>query len=440
MYVAQFAAAVGSVGLTTTAELKIVPIHAHVDHVNQIVEIVSRAVGSRRRTSGSLVGSSRSRPSVRWSTRYNVCDPRLAQYGPAWRPVSPADRGSGPEVIRIEHRGPAGLRMEMVAWSAFRAARAPGATSRDVDTASYLTRLTHPDGTKTVILGDLRGADLERFRTEMERERAGSWAEFFVGASRISGFSHHVGRLEAGDVRGIMALLEVTLLSTGKLELIEATNLGQHGRAMRRHPRAPLPARRHSDDRGGADGRCGAFGRCRDRIGRRPREGPSARARAVVPSQFTAGLARMVQLAEASRTLNDWRPLAEEAGQKIQLATLLREIEISRETLRTSLRTTAEAAAGVRTGGTRAATGGLEYGATGGAAGTAYTGALAAIPATTPAETSITPEGFRQLRYLSTLPLSDVPLRIAIHRGLTRGEYSDQAFRTMLASLEPSTA
>ncbi len=440
MYVSQFGAAVASVGLTTTTELKIIPIHAHADHVNQIVEMIaSRGIPpSDIRIPRGLEALASMRAVV--NVLQNSADPRLAQYGAAWRPVSPVDRGSGPEVIRLEHRAPAGVRMEMVGLrSAFAAAQAPGASSRQTDTASYLTRLTHADGTKTVIIGDLRGADLERFRTAMERERAGSWSEFFSGNPRISGFSHHVGRLEMGDARGIMALLEVTLLSTGKLELIEATNLGQHGRA--RADTLELLARlgvavttAEAPTAGGAPSGVVSTGRATTT------HGPDARSRATVPSQFTAGLVRMVQLIEASRTLNDWRPLVEEVGQKSHLETLLREIEASRETLRTSLRTAAEAAVGVRTAGGRAPTGGLEYGAAGGAPGAAYASALTAIPATTPAETSITPAGFRQLEYLRTLPLSDVPLRIAIHRAVTRGEYSDQAFRTMLASLEPSTA
>jgi outer membrane protein OmpA-like peptidoglycan-associated protein len=440
MYVGQFAAAVNSVGLSSTAELKIIPIHAHADHVNQIVEMIaSRGIPPANfRIPRGLEGLA-SMSAVVQALQTSV-DPRLAAYGAAWRPVSPADRGSGPEVIRLEYRGPQGLRMEMVGLrSAFAAASRPGATGRQVDTASYLTRLTHPDGTKTVILGDLRGADLERFRIEMERERAGSWADFFAGATRISGFSHHVGRLDAGDVRGIMAMLEVTLLATGKLELIEATNLGQHGRAradtLELLARLGVTVTTAEAPTGAAPSTVVATGRATTATG------PDARARAVVPSQFTAGLARIVALSEAARTLNDWKPLAVEAGKETEFNALLREIETSSETLRTSLRTAAEAAAGVRTGGARAAAGGgLDYSAAGGAPGTAYAGALTAIPATTPAEASITPEGFRHLEYLRTLPLSDVPLRIAIHRAETRGEYSPQAFRAMLAELEPSTA
>ena len=106
MYVAQFASAVGSVGLTTTAELKIIPIHAHVDHVNQIVEMIAspNIPPSNLRIPRGLESLASMRAMV--NALQTSADPRLARYGAAWRPLSPADRGSGPEVIRLEHRGP----------------------------------------------------------------------------------------------------------------------------------------------------------------------------------------------------------------------------------------------------------------------------------------------------------------------------------------------
>ena len=46
MYIAQFAGAVQSVGLGTTAEITIIPVHAHADHVNQIVEMIASAASA----------------------------------------------------------------------------------------------------------------------------------------------------------------------------------------------------------------------------------------------------------------------------------------------------------------------------------------------------------------------------------------------------------
>lgn len=441
MYLAQLTGAVQRTGLSATAEFVILPIHAHRDHVDKIVELItSRGIPpSQVRIPRGLERLASMRAVVDALQNGMNGLPPPPGYGPAWRPTSPADRGSGPEVIRLEHRGPSGLRMEMVGLrSAFSAAQLPRANEKTVDRASYLTRVTHPDGTVTVIIGDPRGVDLEKFQTEMDRERPGSWARFFSGVSRVSGFSHHVGGLGLGDIRGIMSLLEVTLLATGKLEILEQTNLGQHGRARRdtleflAHvgvsvATAEAPTSQTPTSGVVATGRTVAA------------HGPDARARPVVHSELTAGHSRLVQLDEARRTLSDWRPVLDEVGQRARVDALLREIETSRAALSTSLGLAVRAAAGVRTGGVRTTAGGLDYGATGGPAGTAYVAALRAIPASTPAEASITAEGFRQLGYLRSLPLSDVPLRVAMHRARAHGEYSAQAFRTMLASLEPGT-
>src|SRR5262249_31315470 len=135
----------------------------------------------------------------------------------------------------------------------------------------------------------------------------------------------------------------------------------------------------------------------------------------------------------------DWRPLPDEIGRKAEIDQLLQEIRTSREQIRSALSTATEAAIAVRTGGDRVA-GSTSRDYSGGTAGAAFTGALAAIPATTPAETTIAPAGFEELQRLRELPLSDVPLRVALHRAVYRGEYSPQAFRAMLASLSPGAA
>src|SRR5438105_1847977 len=238
MYLSQFAGALQSVGVDAAAELFIIPIHAHSDHVDKIVNLISTyripptniliprglgSISSMRDVMEALTTGAQSDASATGTLL------RSLGYGETWRPTPIKDVGTGPEVIRLVHKAPGGVRIELVALRA--AITTAAATGRGVDLASYLGRITHPDGTVTGVLGDLRLADLETFKAAMERERPGSWAEFWSGVTRLSGFSHHVGRLAAGDVVGAMSLLQETLLRTGKLEIIEQTNLGQFGRA-----------------------------------------------------------------------------------------------------------------------------------------------------------------------------------------------------------------
>ena len=201
-----------------------------------------------------------------WSTRCGRPSTRGGRLRTRVEPGLTGRSGSGPEVIRLEHRGPSGLRMEMVGLrSAFAAAARPGATGRQIDSASYLTRVTHPDGTKTVIIGDLRGVDLDVFRASMERERPGSWTEFFAGASpdqrllpprrTAGGGGHPRDHVAArGDPAG---------------DRQARAHRGDQPRSARprarRHPRAPRPARRDGHDRGGAHTGRGTVGRGGDR-------------------------------------------------------------------------------------------------------------------------------------------------------------------------------
>ena len=436
MYLSQFAGALRSVNVKASAKLYILPIHAHADHVDQIVELI-RAYrippeniliprGQHRIASMQKV--------MKALTTGAVNDPILTAlgYGPSWKPRALRDRGSGPEVIRLGHNAPNGVKIELVGLrSKIETAQRTG---KGVDLASYLARITHPDGTITVVLGDLRGADLIIFRNAMELERPGSWGEFFNNAKRLSGFSHHMGRLAAGDARGMMLLAETTILKTGSLKIIEQTNLGQSG-SMRRDT-LELAARIGFTVL----------------IGEQPRtqsptsgvvatgttvaaRGPDAVVRPTIPSQLTGGLQRIIELDLAERTILDWRPVFDEMGKKDKVNELLRNISESRTQLRTSISAATVAAIAVRTG--RTSTSSVNY--TSGPTGAAYTAALGSIPSTTPAETAITPKGFAELQKLRELPESDVPLRVALYRARHHGEYSAKAFRYMLSSLSPGS-
>jgi hypothetical protein len=444
MYLSQFAGSLRSVGVQTSAEIFILPIHAHADHVDQIVNLIrTYAIPSGNiLIPRGLAGVAQMRDVMDALTTRARGDTVLTNlgYGPNWKPVALTDRGTGPEVIRLTHSAPGGVKIELIGLrSAIETARTTG---QGIDLASYIARITHPDRTKTVVLGDLRGADLARFRDAMERERPGSWAAFFEGASRLSGFSHHVGRLAAGDARGIMALLEVTVLSTGKVEIIEQTNLGQFGGARRdtlelaaRIGAVVSTAEQPTTGQQPAT-RTSAVVATGTTVGA---HGPDARVRATIPSQLTAGLQRIIQLDLAERTISDWRPVLDDRGQRAEVDELLREISASRAQLRSALAVAVEAGIAVRTGGTRrAGSPVLDYSA--GTAGSTYAAALAGIPASTAAEDSITPRGFEELQKLRELPASDVPVRVALQRAALHGEYSETAFRAMLSSLSPGAA
>jgi hypothetical protein len=437
VYLDQFQAAMSNLRLSGIQRLQ--AIHVHSDHVGRIAEIVARYLPRAANViiPKHYVDANADVRRVVAALRATT-DARLLQagFGPAWQPGTNLDPGGPAGDVTYQRVRIGALEVETVALrSALRDVR------RQPDLASYLTKVSRPDDqAKVVVLGDLRGRDLETIRSAMERQQPGSWQRFFEGVTTISGFSHHLGRMEERDVAGMMSLLDATMLRAGRLRVVEQTDPGRYsttraettevaGRLGLTLVYAQLPTPGSAPSGAGATG-SGVYVR-----------GPQATIQPGIPSALTAGLQRLEQLNAARATLETWRPWLMEVqpDQRAEIERLLTEIDSSAATLRGALRTATEATLRVRTGGQQVATAGRDYSAAGGPRGAALDTALRAIPATTAAETTIGPQGFEALARMRSLPAKEIPLRVALHAALTRGEYSDKAFRHMLASLDPAT-
>lgn len=447
VYLNELQGVLSTLGVTKLERVQI--IHAHKDHVSEVANLVARfnirpqdlVIPKPYVGSGNGVTSELRQviSELRATTNAALV---AAGYGPTWTPGTVLkDQGGPGDVFRYSYKV-GDLIVENVALrSALR-----NVTSKSADRASYLTKVTRTtDQAKVVVLGDLRGTDLTAFRTAMEAQRPGSWNEFFSGVATLSGFSHHVGALTDRDVPGILSLLEATLLRTGRLRVVEQTHTGEQSRpradtieAARRlgielvtsqMPAAPAP--------GAAPGAPSAAGASKSTVSSR---GPAATTYAPIASNLTATTHRLQRLIAAQETIRTWTPWFTEIGAKQAVDDVLPRIEQSIQALQQAARTTAEATLRVRTGGGAAAGGGRDYDpATGGARAAALATAEGAIPATTPAETALGARGFELLESLRSRPEKDIPLAVAIHAAMTRGEYSDKAFQAMLASLDPAT-
>jgi len=435
VYLSELQAVVANLGITKLERVQI--IHVHKDHVSEIPAVVAQfnVRAQDLIIPKPYVGVNREIRQV-VAALQGTTDAALltAGYGSGWNPgTALKDKGGPGDVFRYSYKV-GNLIVENVALrSALRT------TARTPDLASYLTKVTRTtDQAKVVVLGDLRGADLDSFRTAMEAGRAGSWAEFFSGVTTLSGFSHHVGAAKDSDVAGLLSLLDVTLLRTGKLRVVEQTNTGEHSRARTdtieavRRLGIDLVTTEMPDATGPS-----AAGASKAAVQSR---GPSATSHTPINSGVTAGLDRIRRLVAARQTIETWTPWFTEIGAKKAVEDTLPQIDQSIQTLQQSLRTAAEATLRVRTGGTQIAGGGRDYDpATGGTRATTLGTAVSAIPGTTAAETALGTKGFELLESLRRRPEKDIPLAVAIHAAMTRGEYSDKAFQAMLASLDPQT-
>jgi hypothetical protein len=447
VYLNELQGVLSTLGVTKLERVQI--IHAHKDHVSEVANLVAQFnirpqdliipkpyVG----TSNGVTSEIRQViNALRTTTNAALI---AAGYGPTWSPgTALKDQGGPGDVFRYSYKV-GNLVVENVALRS----ALQNVTSKTADRASYLTKVTRTtDQAKVVVLGDLRGTDFTAFRTAMEAQRPGSWNEFFSGVTTLSGFSHHVGAMIDRDVPGILSLLEATLLRTGRLRVVEQTHTGEQSRpradtieAARRlgielvtsqMPAVPAP--------GAAPGTPSAAGASKSTVSSR---GPAATTYAPIASDLTATTHRIQRLIAAQETIRTWTPWFTEIGAKQAVDDVLPQIEQSIQTLQQSARAAAEATLRVRTGGSQVAAGGRDYDpATGGTRAAALGTAAGAIPGTTAAETALGARGFELLESLRRRPEKDIPLAVAIHAAMTRGEYSDKAFQSMLASLDPAT-
>lgn len=433
VYLDQLQGVLTSMGLTDVVDIR--PIHVHKDHVSMIPEIVTRLqVPARNLVIPRAVVSGTAAIRRAVQALRNTTNPAAVAlgYGASWTPGTVLRDRSGGSGGVVRHAYTIGeLRVEMVA---LRSALANVAA--DPDLASYLTKVTRTtDGAKVVVLGDLRGADVETIRQAMEAHRAGSFAELFSGVTTLSGFSHHAGAMKRGDVEGIMRLLDVTLLAQGRLRVVEQTNTRTGRTQQTRSDTLELLSRLGADvvvaDRPADGAGRSSASATRETV---TATGFDSSQRARTSSALTRGLERIEQLKAARQTLQTWRPWFEEVvpdGSRF-VNDMLAESATSLQRLRAAARSAAEAAARVRTEGVRTAAGARDYTSTGGALGTAFETALGNIPATTPAETRISPSGFDVLRRLRETPTASMPGRIALRRALRDGTYSEAAFTQML--------
>jgi hypothetical protein len=426
VYLDQLAGSLSSLGVPAISNVTL--LHRHRDHYDRTSEVTNQ-YGLRPE---SVVIPEQFLRGARTRAFDSVISNLRQQFGPSWNPTTLNLRQTSGDVLRARQTL-GGLSIEYIGLrSALRNVAA------NPDMASLLTRVTRQqDAARVVILGDLRGEHLERFRHAMEAARPGSWAEFFDGAQTISGFSHHRGRLASADIPGIMAVLDQTLLRTGRLRSVIQTNPGVHQQARS----DTLELMRHIGievvEANVASG-TGQSGVTVSRDQSRTR-GAQASSYSTINSPLTVGLQRLNRLVEGHSTLQTWRPVIDIHGadQSRALDQQLRQIQESISQLRQSLRTAMESALVVRTSGLRTSQGARDY--SGGSHGANYQQALTRIPATTPAEASIGERGFRELERLRNVPAEQIPLRIALHRALVDGVYSAQAFRFMLSQLDPAT-
>lgn len=437
VYLNELSGVMANLGVTRVSQVRAV--HGHLDHVGGIPAAVA-AFGTN--ASNVIIPQEyQSLGPVRQAIRalQSTTDPALVArgFGSTWNPqIRMRDSGApGSDIFR--HTFHAGeLRVELIALRS--ALRNTGANP---DLASYLTKVTRlSDQASVLILGDLRGADLETFRNAMERERTGSWNEYLRGVRILSGFSHHAGRMEAGDIRGMMHLLEATYLSTGELRVVEQTNTRGRDRQTRLdtlellsrlgiesvYTEMPAPGAQPSGASASATGVAA--------------RGPNAVTNPVIQSPLTAGLGRVLRMERAAETIELWRPWLNEVTQnEAEVRRIETELRTSASALRGSLRTAMEAAMGVRTAARPAgATGARDYTSAGGSAGAAFQTALSAIPAQTAAETNLT-RHMEVLEQLRGQNVEQIPLRVALHQAMVRGVYSHQAFAEMLRSIDPVT-
>lgn len=419
---------------------KLIPIHAHGDHVVGIPALVSEL----QIKAGNLIVPEAYRrlgsvdKVVRALSGTTDAGMVAKGFGAGWTPQGmPKDKG-GPGDLYRGSMMVGDLVVEMVALRS-----ALKDSAKRTDLASYLTRVTRrTDNAKVVLLGDLRGADLERIRNGMETHTTGSWAEFFRGVKTLSGFSHHLGRMEAGDKAGTMALLEATLLTTGKLNVVEQTNRGVFSAARRDTldlaARLGIPVA-FTDMPAGNGSTPSAAGSSRDSLSAR---GPAAVVQAPLSTGLTSAVARIESLALARQTIEQWRPWLEEingSDGRSKIDKMVAEIDSSMTRLRTGVTQAASAAIDVRTEARpTGSTGSRTYGGTSGA-GKSYADAEAAIAAQTSAERLLDAKMQAGLQELRSRSIEQIPLSVALYRAVTTGEFSDQAFRHMLGALDPMT-
>ncbi len=441
IYTSQLSALMNGLGISSVSQIRV--IHGHLDHVGAVPAVVE-AWGTLAQNV-VIPQEYENLASVRQAIRTlrSTTDTNLTArgFGSTWNPAFRLkDKGApGSDVYR--HSFLTGdLVVEMVGLrSALRGVIANPALA---DTASLLTKVSRrTDLARVVVLGDFRGQDLERIKAAMEAEAAGSWNSFFAGAPTISGFSHHVGRLEETDVPGIMAVLDATLLQNGKLNVVEQTNPTASGSGQARVETLELLSHLGANVTYTSMPVAGAapssVTATKSTV---TPSGPQATVNPVTQSNLTTGLERLRKLVEMKDTIENWRPWLEEINSPPAVKALLDQIQSSTETLRNSLRTAVNSATRVRAVDRPAgATGPRDYSSTGGTEAEAYQAALQAIPEKTPVENEISPESTRALEELRQMPVEEIPVRIAVHQAIAKGIYSDAAFTYLLGRLSPAT-
>ncbi len=420
VYLSQVQGLMALMGIS--GDLKIKNIHVHKDHTSEIPSLV-RSLNLK--PADIVIPGLLIRGGQRY---YQKIVQEIRALGGDWTNWAPGTkmRNKGGQGDVIRNRFVTGdIEIESIALRS-----ALKDVAKNADLASYLTKVTRrKDQAKILILGDLRMKDLEKFAQSMGSQQ---WRNFAGGVTKISGFSHHAGRMDAKDTRGLMKLLDATLLKTGKLEVIVQTDLSRHREArsetvefMRRiGVNVKMAETSGSGTSGVVSGKNSTS-----------TTGSGARSLQPIDSPLTAGLSRMNRLLRAKDTITTWRGIFEARGAKAKdINQLLSNIDTSVRTLREALRTSVSSAAEVRTATKR-----TDRNYSGGERGLAFQTSLSRIPQTTVAETSIKHAGFKTLENLRNTPTDKLPMRVAMERALFKGEYSPKAFQYMLSQIDPKT-
>ena len=402
----------------------VILIHAHSDHVNELARVIQEYGISPNNVIVPREYLS-TQPTLELQRALQALQSR---FGASWQPATLSLRPASSRTELLSGRYSLGE-----TTFEFRAIGSATRLESHTDSASLLVRVSRRgEPNATLVLGDLRGRDLETFQSLMGADR---WNDFVKDVRIIDGFSHHGGRIEERDQPGLMRLLESTLLRNGRLSVTLQTDPGQHEQA--RSDTLELLRRI------GVEVHAANVALTTEPSGVRTTgstvttSGPAAQSPAPIPSRLTETLSRIERLQNVRDVMAIWAPYIGQRNPEFDAKAELARLDQSLDELRRPTRDALVAAFNVRVAGERTSSGGRDY--VGGSSGTAFASALARIPQTTAAETALGEEGLTGLQALRDVPSKEVPLRIALTDALQNGRYSEEAFRYMVSQLDPAT-
>lgn len=218
---------------------RVIPLHIHADHERDLIAEIKRSKLSASQVviAGAWLRG-KTGPLVKdVNALRGTKDPDLVTrgFGPQWQPAHPSVTPlpkSGAFRIPVTF-AESNVAMELIgtgeAFAAYEQAHQAGEPRAPLtDAASFLAIVTNPAAKYDIaVVNDLRGADILRLRDALETAAPGSFAAAFARVRVMHGFQHHLGAVNSpDDVRGIIELLNVTLMQSGELTVVVQTRKG----------------------------------------------------------------------------------------------------------------------------------------------------------------------------------------------------------------------